>query len=445
MDCPDLLNRFRDFIEINGLIAPSDRVLVAVSGGKDSVAMLDLFSRYLPDKRDRLGAIYIHHGWDPQRHQNEQQFVEELAERYSIAFLTKKIQPKSQRSMSLESWSRQERFKLLSQAMESGRYHLCALGHTRDDQAETVFMRLMRGSGLWGLAGIPVKRGAFIRPLLGFSTIEILDYLRYRQCRFLEDPTNRDRRYLRARIRHEILPKLEADFYPAVQQALFDLSQDISKWREAVTNIFPSPIMEEKGKIMLAQSAFFSYLDIIKKFWLQEALQKATGVLYPLRRSHLYRVSRLVGDGKTGKWVSFPGGVRLYRDRDRLVFTSGERCKALGIEFLAEKRMLQNLDLSQDPYVEWMDGDKLPAPWILRTWQPGDRFQPLGVPGNKKVSDFLVDQKIPRCDKDRVIVLEAAGRIVWVVGYRISQIASITPKTKKVVRCEVCWLESQSE
>ena len=275
----------------------------------------------------------------------------------------------------------------------------------------------------------------------------------------MEDPTNRDRRYLRARIRHEILPKLEADFYPAVQQTLFDLSQDISKWREAVTNKFPSPIMEEKGKIMLAQSAFFSYLDIIKKFWLQEALQKVTGVLYPLRRSHLYRVSQLEGDGKTGKWVSLPGGVRLYRDRDHLILKSGamlkpslaevslgrQYCETLSVEFLAEEKPLQNMDLSQDPCVEWMDGEKLPAPWILRTWQPGDRFQPLGAPGNKKVSDFLIDQKIPKCDKDRVIVLEAAGCIVWVVGYRISQIASITPKTKKVVRCEIRWLESQSE
>lgn len=437
---------------------PSKRVLAAVSGGKDSVAMLDLLYRYLDGDGTRLGVVYVNHGWDPKRHEAEQAFVQEIANRYSLPFHVKKIQQINAdkgRSMSLETWSRRERYRLLCETLHEYGYDFCAVGHTADDQAETVLMRILKGSGLWGLSGIPVSRNLYIRPLLGFTTQEILDYARFRHLEFLEDPTNRDLRHLRARIRHQLLPMLEHNLNPAVKQALVNLSRDITEWRWKVTCKFGSPMYVEKGKIMLAERAFFSYLDIIRKIWLQEALQKASGDFYPLRRHHLRSVSRLSGGGKTGKWIGLPGGFRLLRDRDRLILVpelalefesvqvslGRNRCEPLGIEFDTEELPLKSVTFSGNPMVEWMDYDRLSPPWILRRWKPGDYFRPLGGPGRKKISDFLIDRKISRDDKEQVLVLEARGEIAWVVGHRISRMVQITPSTKRVVRCEIGYLD----
>jgi len=455
---PELLTRFCDYVTKQGLIADHDRVLAAVSGGKDSVAMLDLLHRYFEGDPTRLGVVYVNHGWDPKRHELESAFVREMASRLSLPFHARKIRSLSsdkRRSESLEAWSRRERYRLLLETLVEGGYTLCAIGHTADDQAETVLMRLLKGSGLWGLSGIPVRREFYIRPMMGFTTGEILDYLRFRRLEFVEDPTNRDMRRLRARIRHQLLPTLEHNLNPEVKQALVDLSQDVGELRSKVTTELASPIHAEKGKIILAEGPFFSYLDIIRKIWLQEALQKASGALYPLRRHHMESVSRLSGNGKTGKWVALPGGFRLLRDRDRLILlpmsaTGNESipislgqnsCRSLGVEFVAEEFPLESAAFSTDPAVEWMDYDRLPSPWILRRWKAGDRFRPLGAPGTKKISDFLIDQKISEDEKARVLVLEVSGEIVWVVGHRISEIARITASTKRVVRCEVRRLD----
>jgi tRNA(Ile)-lysidine synthase len=457
----DLFEPFCDFIASHRLIAASDRILVAVSGGKDSVALLDLLHRFASSSADRLGVVYIDHGWDPKRHESEQAFVRELANRYSITFHFEKIESSGGTkpgSMSLEAWSRQERYRLLNSVLCDGEYDLCALGHTADDQAETVLMRILKGSGLWGLSGIPVRRDAFVRPLMAFSSTAIIRYLALRKLQFLEDPTNRDRRFLRSRIRYNLLPKLEHYFNPEVKEALIGLSQDISQWRNEVNRVFPSPIRQEKGKIMLAQSTFFLYLDILKKIWLQEALLRATGVLYTLRRHHIHDVSRLSGDDKTGKWIRLPGGMRLLRDRDRLILIpelpseprsiavslGDNNCRSLGVTFSAELMPANTAEFSDNRYIEWMDFDRIAFPWILRHWKPGDRFHPLGAPGYRKISDFLIDQKVPRFEKDRTLVLEASGEIVWVVGHRLSQSARITKGTGKVVRCEVADTDSNA-
>ena len=410
----DLLDKFQQFIQSNNLITPSERILIAVSGGKDSVALLDLFCRHFAADRSRLGVLYIDHGWDPDRHEKESAFISDLCSRYSVKFHREKIdhQPKQPQSVSIESQAREERYRLFAKGLSEGNYHLCATGHTLDDQAETILMRLLRGSGLWGLSGIPVKRGPYIRPMLEFHSDEITSYLSNRNIRWLEDPTNRDRKFLRTQMRDELIPQLERNFNPEVKKALVALGVDISQWRQEITTHFPSPIFEEKGKIMLAESVFFSYLDIIRKFWLQEALQVATGCSISLRRYHLRQISHLSGDGKTGKWVELPNRMRLLRDRDRLILVAetaskpesqkvgigNHTCESLGVEFQAREVPTTAVKHLPDPFVEWMDLEMLPEPWTLRTWQPGDRFHPLGATGTRKVSDFLVDKKTPRSD-----------------------------------------------
>lgn len=460
MKTNDLLEKFRQFIQSNNLISPNDHILIAVSGGRDSVALLDLMCRHFTIELSRLGVIYIDHNWEPERHKKEAAFVSDLCSQYSVKYHFAKIENHSQKpsqSISIESQAREQRYRLFDKVITEGKYQLCATGHTFDDQAETILMRLLRGSGLWGLSGIPAKRGRYIRPLLAIHSDEITSYLTDRNIKWLEDPTNRDRKYLRTRLRDDLIPQLEHDFNPEIKKAVVALGNDISQWRQEIKQHFPSPIFEEKGKIMLAESVFFSYLDIIRKFWLQEALQVASGISISLRRYHLQQVSQLAGDGKTGKWVELPNGIRLLRDRNRLILVPQTtpklqsqqvglgtyRCEALGIKFQALEVTIDSLKHLQDRFVEYLDLDMLPEPWMLRPWQPGDRFQPLGASGTRKISDFLVDQKIPRCDKDRILVLETGGKIAWLIGYRIDHRTRITENTQRVIQFKVISLKSE--
>ena len=349
-------------------VPPAEPLLVGVSGGADSVALLDALvqSGYKPH------VAHLNHQWRGAESDADAEFVRELAGKYGLP-VTIESRPVEHD----EDAARQARFKFF----ESIRIPVVGLAHTADDQVETFLMRLIRGAGTTGLAGMLPDRqiGSLrvIRPLLGVRRAEVIEYLKSRQLKWREDASNADRQFLRNRIRHELLPLLERDYNPGIRDVLLRTTEVLRAEFEA------DPVAAERRAI---RQLSFEQVEALRKLATKEGWK--TVEQWPLNLT----------------------GETAVLDVRLVVGENGERFDASAL------------------------GD---APF-LRTWREGDRFQPLGMTGEKKLQDFFVDEKVPRRERGRVPLLCAAdGRIAWVVGYRIAEPFKVTPKTKRVLQIAV--------
>lgn len=329
-------------------VPPAEPLLVGVSGGADSVALLDA----LVQLGYRPHVCHLNHQWRGADSDADAEFVRQLAGQYGLP-----VTIESRAVEKNEDAARQARFKVF----ESVGIPTVALAHTADDQVETFLMRLIRGAGMEGLAGISPDRqiGSLrvIRPLLNVSRQEVLDYLRSRDLKWREDASNADRQFLRNRIRHELLPVLERDFNPGIRDALRRTAEILR------AEIERDPVAVERRTI---------------------------------RQMSFEQVEQLRQLTKRPEPRATEAPVKLE---------------------------------------ESFDADALGEGLVVRTWQEGDRFQPLGMTGQKKLQDFFVDEKVPRDRRGQVPLLCAAdGRIAWVVGYRIAEPFKVTAATKRVLR-----------
>lgn len=347
-------------------VLPAEPLLVGVSGGADSVALLDLIvqSGYRPH------VCHLNHQWRGAESDADAEFVRTLAGKYGLP-----VTIESRAVAGDEDAARQARLEFF----QSIAIPTLALAHTADDQVETFLLRLLRGAGTAGLGGmLPERRFGtlrIIRPLLNVRRAEVIEYLKSRQLTWREDTSNADRRFLRNRIRHELLPLLEREYNPGIRDVLLRSAE-----------IFRA---EAEGDPVAAERRVIRQLS----FEQVEALRQ-------LATHHDWKIA------PAGPWPVNLAGETVALGMRLVIGESGER----------------------------FDADALGDAPFLRTWQEGDRFQPLGMTGEKKLQDFFVDEKIPRRDRTRVPLLCAAdGRIAWVVGYRIAEPFKVTAQTRRVL------------
>lgn len=452
MRCVDTVG---EWMGSRGFLAPGARVLAAVSGGSDSIALLEILSDLSTERGFALAAAHLDHGIRPEA-ARERALVERRAAALGVAlFVGAADVPAEARRLraGVEETARLARYRFLEACASSWGATAVALGHTRDDQVETVLLHIVRGSGVRGLAGMPARRGIFVRPLLGCARAELRAFLRARGVRYAVDPSNRDASYLRNRIRAELLPLLRRRFNPRADEALLRLAANAAEEREALEAPLRALLDRRAGpdgvRLPLSRLARLAPFEIY--LLLDGLLRDRFGVARDVEKRHFDACKRLVREGRSGSRAMLPHGIEAVREQRHLLLR-GRAAPAAPAEALVpgpgrhplpgwglaarvEIRSPRGVSLRSTAVSAWFSGVAFPL--RVRPRRPGDRIAPFGMRGRRKLSDLMIDRKIPASLRGSIPVLEDAAGILWVPGVAAAEDRRVDPRAKRAVRISI--------
>lgn len=455
-----MIKGVEDFLLHKIKINSSFSIVVAVSGGMDSVTLLDIL-HYLSTKYNfKLAVAHFNHKIRPNSDEDEA-FVRKLAETYGLEFYysSGKVKEYARKNgMSIEVAARNLRYNFFEKISRTNKADLLATAHNSDDNIETFFINLLRGSGLTGLSGIPeirqlVKNVRIIRPLLSFSKQQIKEYTSERKLRWKEDITNTWLEYTRNKVRLELIPFLKEKFNPAITDNIMRVTKLLQGADEFISqNIveFYNIVAEnlENHKVVVKIPLLNSYNRYIQGEIISYLI-KRNFELEHLNFNQIESILQLKGK-ESGAICEVNKMITCYKDRNTLLFTKNQ--VPLQIEEKIDKLGKINLGnftvsltevtrkqvkYSPDKNIEYFDYDKLPFILTLRNWREGDTFQPLGMTGTKKVSDFLIDNKVSMFDKNFVLVLTTNTDIVWILNHQINDKFKVTESTKRIIKATI--------
>ena len=433
-----LYKDFLHFIESNQLIQPDDKILVAVSGGVDSMVLLDLFLQ----ADWQFGVAHCNFNLRGEESDKDEGLVVDFCRTNNIHFDVKSFDTKSyaaENNQSIQMAARDLRYQWFRELMDKYGYSKLATAHHSDDNLETILFNLTKGTGVMGLAGIPLKEKRIIRPLLFATREDILQYAT-EKVQWREDSSNEDSRYVRSRIRKEIIPVLE-EINPSLKKNFGKTAERIREAKE---------IVREYAKEKLSAILFHDgeYLKIDKDKLTEAAAP--TLLLYECLKGYgfNYDSCRAIVDQLTSTGAIFSTTTHtLNIDREMLLIKRNystemgelqldEKTRGFvldGRPYSVRREERSVVEIVHNSGLAFLDLKLLQFPLRLRRWQEGDRFQPFGMQGTKKVSDFLIDEKVPLLEKEKVMVLESDGEIVWLVDHRIAQNFAISDTTSEVL------------
>ena len=458
MEGRPLLTAVRATVARHRLIAPGDRVLVAVSGGPDSVALLHALTCLRPDHGLTLVACHVDHGLRAEAGRDAG-LVRDLAARLGCPAVVERVVVRYRPGRSPEAAARAARYAALERAARESGATRIALGHTADDQAETVLMRLVQGAGPRGLAGIPVRRGRLVRPLLDVDRAAVLAHLALHDLPSVEDATNQDVKLLRNRIRHEVLPLLAAHGWPRIGAALRRSAAASRELVEALDALLAPRVAALVRPGMGGVSLDLAHLRDLPPGALKAALRLALvdvarrpEVRAGLRAPHFDQLARLV-DAPAGARVRLPGGLVVERARETLwVARPGRPAAPTPLAVPGETDLpgagcRVRVDLgapatgTPGPWEAWLDADALGGPLLVRPRRPAEHVVPFGADRQVRIAGLLAAAGTPRAARGAWPLLVAAGpaeeTVLWVIGVRRAAAAPVTPETKTMVRVRV--------
>lgn len=451
-------------VKENKLTAPGQRVLVALSGGPDSVALLDILHRLSQEMEISLGVAHLHHGLRGREADGDQEFCRRLAKKLGLPFHTKRMDVKSyaqRQKLSLETAAREVRRAFLKKVALKCGYDLIATGHTANDQAETVLMHLIRGCGPDGLAGIGRETDGFIRPLLGLKRQQVLSYLRSRGLSYRIDRTNLRRDAFRNRIRLDLLPHLER-YNPKIIAALCRLADNVRNDRlvvaEAVESALGRCLSRRGGELSIDLQLFKSYNKGLQKNILRELCRRQGGPEAVPDHFSLVRAWQIAMTGRVGARVRLAGDIWARREYNRLVLgplpkthaalSAVPQAQELRIpgrrrwnSWLIVAEIITNNGRSidfTDPYQAYFDWEKLQGEDLfLRPIPEGARMRLYGSGHTRKVQDILIDAKIPREQRRCWPAVFRGRELIWLGGLRRSPLAPISRTTKQILKIKM--------
>lgn len=463
-------------IEHAGMLAPGDRVGVAVSGGADSVALLRLLERLCDDLGITLAVVHFNHSLRATESEGDAEFVEQLARTRGFKIVTDRqdVAAEAQRQgRNLEDMARQLRYAFFERVVHEGRATHIAVAHTADDQAETVLAHVIRGTGLTGLAGIYPVAGAVVRPLLGTRREELREYLRGIGQSWREDSTNRDTRRMRARIREQLLPLLARDFSPAIAGHLQELARFAREeerfWEALVEDRFQALVCEEDDALRIPVKALLNPLElqaaarqlspsakcndslalrVLTERLIRRLYQYVRGNRRELTAKHVEQVIDLASKPASGRSRELPGGIIVQRNFQELTFSrtaaaarpapgNGTGHAPSAYEYVVSLPLVSATTVSVPEVgkrfrlkvIDWpiaesdtksdanaIDADLLRPPLILRNWRPGDAYRPHGRRQEQKLRRMFVAGRVRSGDRTIWPVLESAGQVIWARG-----------------------------
>jgi len=463
-----LERRLLRYIHGHGLFSDAQRALLAVSGGPDSTALLLVLAHLAASGGLKLDLWLAHfdHGLRRQAEREaEKAFLSGLAAKLGLPFLLGQGDVRAharQHRLSLEEAARDLRYRFLANQAQKAAINVVATGHTADDQAETVLMHLVRGSGLTGLAGMrPSSSWPFpgrddlllVRPLLEVSREETERYCREEDLSPCLDVTNLLLGPLRNRIRHELLPLLRR-YNPKIDGALLRLAaataSDLAYLDETAMASWHALALKEEGSVGFRRSELAALSPAIRSRLLQAACQQLLADARQIEAVHIRSMVEALAK-PAGSRLSLPGGLTFAVDGEFVRLTLGREAAArvrpipetpLAVPgrttvagWLIEAEILpgQRVEVGADPYEAFLDYQAVGGQLAIRGRRRGDRFRPLGLGGEKKIQDYLVDAKMPRDERDGVPLVCASWGIAWVVGHRIDERARVRKDTRTVL------------
>jgi len=458
-----LFERFKAYVNNKELVFSGETIVLAVSGGPDSLCLLHLFSRLASEYSLRLIVAYLNHGLRPEA-ALEEAGVAALADQMSLPFMSKRVNIRSYKKkfgLSEEAAGRRARYRFLLQVARNFQAESIALGHHRDDQAETVLLNLLRGSGIDGLSGMLPLRSIngvkLIRPLLDFRRSEIEAYCLEHGLQPYTDSSNLETDYTRNKLRLELIPHLEERYNPRIREALAGLAELAAEDRhyfEHQARKRACQIAEHKGNYILVDSSSLNALPRAISSRVLRLLLRHYRAGRELGRVHLNQLLKLAGEGKIGARLNLPGGLRAYRAKENLIISRknnqmpekiGEQELIIpGLTALPGGKTI-SAHLVQKDVLNWppeqnsayLDYDTIPpGKIVICSRKPGDRFHPQGAAGSKKLKSFLIDQKVDQLFRDTLPLVTVGSEIIWVAGLRIAHPYRVTDKTVKVL-----WLD----
>ncbi|TPE43663.1 tRNA lysidine(34) synthetase TilS [Pontibacter mangrovi] len=435
-----MLQKVSGFIQSHHLCQPESKILAAVSGGIDSVVLCEVLHQLKYD----FAVAHCNFGLRAEDAEADQLFAKKLAKKYNVPFFTENFSTRAfaaQEKVSTQMAARTLRYEWFERVRQQEGYDYIATAHHSNDLTETILLHLTKGTGIAGLHGIPAKNGRIIRPMLAVTKDDIYEYVTERKLIWREDSSNETTKYQRNKIRHEVIPVLK-EINPSLEETMQHTAERVSHAESIVAayieNLREQSIKEAEGAV---------YVSL-------RPLQNATGlplVLHELLRPFHFSYSVVLElaealEGISGKQFDSPTHT-LVKDRDQLVLTprnlssfgsilinEGDTAAEAGNLYFKIKYVdADKYKLNTKPHVAALDADQLKFPLKLRSWQEGDWFVPLGMNGKKKVSDFLIDKKVPANLKRQTLVLVSDQSIAWVVNQRPDNRFKVTDKTERVV------------
>ena len=440
------------FIDRHSLVSAGDRVLVALSGGPDSIFALYFLHKFKQRFKIEISAVHVHHQLRGAEADEDEALCKEICEKMEIKFYAVKINVKNfakANKLSIEEAARYLRYCEFRRIAEMASCNKIVTAHNMDDNTETVLLNLFKGAGLTGVSGIPIERQNIIRPILSLSKDEILNYLQQNKIQYRIDSTNFSEDFKRNYLRNKVIPLIKKEINPALDETLARSSEIFRASNRLVFSyiekIFKSYVSFENGRLEID-------LEIIDEFGedvLGEIFMKS------LRKYFTYEFSfddylKLIGlvRNQTGKKIELSDGLEAFRARKKVLigkkiqekeFQPIEITAGESKQFDGRTITIEIINRGQEKYLasqnfELISADDLEELFILRKWKSGDKFIPLGMSSFKKVSDFLNEQKVPSVEKKEQFVLENNDNIVWVVGLRIDNRYKLKPETQKVCK-----------
>lgn len=453
------------YIAEHHLFTEDDTVIVAVSGGADSVALLDILSS-LADLHLRPVVAHLNHTLRGEESDADEEFVLNLAQSYGLPAELERVDVKEfsrMKGLSLEEGGRVARYSFFNYVARRYGANAVALGHHADDQAETVLMRLLRGSGTTGLCAMAPKSGEnLVRPLLAATRREIEAYLHGRGLSYRHDSSNSDTGFLRNRIRHELIPCLET-YNPAIRDRLVAMAETLARDEEVLELATAGAFARSAGwihdKVTLDIAGCRAEPAGLRYRLYRRAVREVRGGLERIGSRHLRDIDSMMHGRKPHLTLCLPDGMMVVKSYGTISFyqTSHEEASYAyeltvagpGVFDIPGRYRLTVEEGTHHGNPEelprssaWFDAAAAPFPWLVRPFRAGDRIVPLGMTGHKKVKDLFIDEKIPLERRRRIPLFFSGDTLIWVGTVRPSAEVSVTGQTRRVIHVGIIDMQS---
>jgi len=440
------------FISKQKLLEKGDKLLIALSGGPDSLFALQFFHKFKSKFGIDIAAMHVNHLLRGDESEKDEMFCKSLCKELNINFSSVKVDVKlfaSEMKQSTEEAARNLRYQKLSEHASKINATKIVTAHNLEDNTETVLLNMFRGTGLKGAGGIPIRRDNIIRPLLSTSKKDILDYLHKENIKYRIDSTNLESDFTRNYLRNEIIPKIKEKINSGIDNNIFKFSEIVSQsekaihdYAEEIKNKF---ITKSESGIeisnLIVDEKFENIFPNVIKLGLEKEFQNVFTFDDISKIKSLFSL-------QVGSKVELSNNVVAIKEREFLFVHSQNETSINEILELhlnkevhvGNRRILAKIiDRTDVEYsslgdVEFINGDNISFPLTIRKWEDGDKFNPIGLKGTKKISDFLTEAKVNSMNKSEQLVLLNENTIIWVVGHRIDESVKINNKTKRIIK-----------